>query len=166
MSQPAPSADRSADRSADHRHRLVAAAYVILRRDDDVLLQLRRGTGYMDEHWAVLAGHLERGESAFEAAARESFEEAGVVVETADLRPLTTLHRYQPDGPALEQRCDFFFEARRWAGAPRLMEPARCADVRWFALDALPDPVVPHEHVVLDHLRAGRPVPSVIALST
>ena len=29
------------------------------------------------------------------------------------------------------------------------MEPAKAADLEWFPLDALPDPVVPHELQVL-----------------
>ena len=128
---------------------LVAAAYVVLQRGDEVLLQLRRGTGYMDEHWAVLAGHLEPGETITAAAVREVAEESGVVVDEADLEPLTTLHRFIPVGPPIDQRADFFFRARRWAGEPTPLEPDRCADMRWFPLDALPDPVVPHEHAVL-----------------
>ena len=35
------------------------------------------------------------------------------------------------------------------------MEAAKCADLRWFPLDSLPDPVVPHELTVLEALRAG-----------
>lgn len=43
---------------------LVPAAYVILRRDEHVLLQLRMNTGYMDGYWATAAaGHVEAGES-------------------------------------------------------------------------------------------------------
>ena len=43
---------------------VVPAAYVFLLRDGasgvEVLLQLRRNTGYMDEHWAAAAaGHVE-----------------------------------------------------------------------------------------------------------
>ena len=37
---------------------------------DEVLLQLRQNTGYMDDHWAAAAaGHVERGETAYDAAA-------------------------------------------------------------------------------------------------
>lgn len=143
---------------------LVAAAYVVLQRDDQVLLQLRRGTGYMDEHWALLAGHLERGETITAAAVREVAEESGVVVDEADLEPLTTLHRFIPDGPPIEQRCDMFFRVRRWAGRPAPLEPDRCAEMRWFALDALPDPVVPHELAVLTHLAGGGLPPAIWAL--
>ena len=48
---------------------------IFVRRQDgrdQVLLQLRDGTGYMADHWAAgAAGHIERGESVF-AAAREA----------------------------------------------------------------------------------------------
>ena len=143
---------------------LVAAAYVVLQRGDEVLLQLRRGTGYMDEHWAVLAGHLERGETITAAAVREAAEESGVVLEEAGLEPLTTLHRFIPDGPQIEQRCDFFFRARRWTGDPTPLEPDRCADMRWFPLAALPEPVVPHELTVLRSLADGELPPAIVAL--
>jgi len=143
---------------------LVAAAYVILQRDDQVLLQLRRGTGYMDEHWAVLAGHLERGETIVAAAVREAAEESGVVVDPADLEPLTTLHRFIPDGPPIEQRCDMFFRARRWSGEPTPLEQDRCAEMRWFPLGALPTPVVPHELAVLRYLADGRTPPAIVAM--
>lgn len=143
---------------------LVAAAYVVLQRGDEVLLQLRRGTGYMDEHWAVLAGHLEPGETITAAATREAAEESGVVVEEADLEPLTTLHRFIPGGPPIEQRADFFFRARRWSGTPQPLEADRCADMRWFRLDALPTPVVPHELTVLRTLADGGLPPAVVAM--
>lgn len=148
---------------------LVAAAYVVLqrrdpRRGDEVLLQLRRGTGYMDEHWAVLAGHLEPGETITAAAVREAAEESGVVVAETDLEPLTTLHRFIPGGPPIEQRVDFFFRAHRWAGEPAPLEVDRCAEMRWFALDALPTPVVPHELAVLRALAGGGLPPSIVAM--
>ena len=41
----------------------------------------------------------------------------------------------------------------RGAGEPRIVEPDKCAELRWCPLDALPDPVVPHERIVLDGLR-------------
>jgi len=146
-----------------HRTLLVAASYVVLLRDDEVLLQLREGTGYMDGRWALLAGHVDPGESVHEAAAREALEEAGVVLDVADLEPLTALHRFERTGPAVEQRLDAFFVARRWQGEPTRREPDKNADMRWFPLRALPD-VVPHERLVLDALAAGDPLPAVLSL--
>jgi 8-oxo-dGTP diphosphatase len=142
------------------RFRVVPAAYVVLRRShqgrEQLLLQLRDGTGFMDGHWAAAAaGHVEAGESVFDAAVREAAEELGIVVERRDLVPLCVLHRTSaPHGP-VDERVDFFFECRQWAGEPSRRETDRSADLRWFDLDALPEPVVPHELQVLTGLRAG-----------
>ncbi len=161
-------------RADDHlagRSLLVAASYVVLRRPgtgtdapDEVLLQLRSGTGYNDGHWGLLAGHVDPGESVHEAAVREAGEEAGVVVDPEALRPLTTIHRFERGGPQVEQRIDVFFEVTRWTGEAALVEPDKAAAMGWYPLDALPDPAVPHERVVLDLLAAGAPVPAVLSL--
>ncbi len=44
-----------------------------------------------------------------------------------------------------------------------MREPHRTADMGWFALDALPEPVVPHELEVLRALAAGQ-VPAILAI--
>jgi 8-oxo-dGTP pyrophosphatase MutT (NUDIX family) len=139
---------------------LVPASYVLLRRTEDgverVLLQLRRGTGYMDGHWAVsAAGHVEAGENAVSAAVREAAEELGVVLDAADLVPLCAMHRTAGRTEPGEERVDFFFECRRWTGEPQRVEADKAAEFRWFDLAALPDPVVPHELRVLSGLRRG-----------
>lgn len=136
------------------RFQLVPAAYVYLRRESEVLLQLRQNTGFMDGHWAAaIAGHVEAGESVTAAAVREAAEEVGVDVPASALTPLTTLHRTDGSGDPVEQRVDFFHECRFWIGEPEIREPTKCADLRWFRLDDLPDPMPPHERFVLEHLR-------------
>jgi 8-oxo-dGTP diphosphatase len=119
------------------RFTVVPASYVYLLRDGtsglEVLLQLRQNTGYLDDHWAAAAaGHVERGETAYDAAHREALEELGVT--ELDL---------------------MFFTACSWAGEPRIVEPEKAAALQWCALDDLPDPVVPHERTVLEALRTG-----------
>lgn len=143
------------------RFRVVPAAYVVLRRGDEVLLLLRANTGYMDGYWAVPAGHVEKDESVLEAAVREAREEAGVEIDPADLVPVTAMHRTGGNGDPIDERVDFFFTASKWAGEPRLMEPEKADGLDWFALDKLPDPVVPHEARVLAALSDGS-VPPVI----
>ncbi|MFI2363460.1 NUDIX domain-containing protein [Promicromonospora sp. NPDC019610] len=143
----------------DHdRFALVPAAYLYFRREGQVLLQLRQGTGYRDGHWAcAAAGHVEEGESVVETAVREAREELGVEVATEDVRPLTVLHRGEPGGPAIEQRVDFMFEVTRWTGTPSIQETDKAADLAWFLFVGLPDPVVPHELAVLRAVHdAGR----------
>lgn len=136
---------------------VVPAAYVFLLREGatgtEVLLQLRRNTGYMDDHWAAAAaGHVERGETAYVAARREAAEELGL--DDVDLRFELTMQRTQ-SGEPIDERVDFFFTARSWSGEPRVVEPEKCAGLQWFPLAALPDPVVPHEALALAALGTG-----------
>ncbi len=101
-----------------------------------MLLQLRQNTGYMDDHWAAAAaGHVERGETAYDAAHREALEEIGV--EGLALEFVTSMQRTQHADP-IDERIDFFFTARAWTGEPRIVEPAKCAALDWFPLAALP----------------------------
>lgn len=145
------------------RFSVVPAAYVLLRRADTVLLQLRRNTGYRDGHWAsAAAGHVERGESVVAAACREADEELGVAIAPTALVPLTAMHRTHANGRPIDERVDFFFTCTNWTGEPEVREPAKTGGLRWCALDALPTPLVPHERWVLHALRAG----SVPAITT
>lgn len=142
------------------RFQVVPAAYVLLRRGSEVLLQLRRGTGYMDGHWAcAAAGHVEAGESVFDAAIREAAEELAITIDPADLEPLTGMHRTGRNGLPIDERVDWFFACSRWTGTPSLTEPDKAAELRWFDLGSLPEPVVPHEEFVLEGLRAGTLAP-------
>ena len=136
---------------------VVPASYVFLLRgegdDTEVLLQLRTNTGYMDDHWAAAAaGHVERGETAVDAARREALEEVGVT--DLDLTFVTAMQRTRHELP-IDERIDFFFTARSWTGEPRILEAAKAAELRWCRLADLPDPVVPHERAVLEGLRTG-----------
>ncbi len=135
---------------------MIAVAYVVFRRGGRVLLQQRAGTGFLDGYWgAGAAGHVEPGESVHQAACREAFEELGILLRLEDLDPLTVLHR-APD------RVDFFFQCTSWDGEPRLMEAHKAADLRWFDVEDLPAPVVPHELHVFQRLGGG--LPGIISL--
>jgi 8-oxo-dGTP pyrophosphatase MutT (NUDIX family) len=144
------------------RFRVVPASYVFLLRPgtgpdgaDEVLLQLRQNTGFMDGHWAAAAaGHVERGETAYDAAHREAREEIGV--DGLELEFVTAMQRTRRADP-IDERIDFFFTARSWRGEPRIVEPTKAAALGWYPLDRLPDPVVPHELRVLTRLGVGVP---------
>lgn len=142
------------------RFQVVPAVYVALLRDGDdgpeVLLQRRRGTGFMDDRWAHgAAGHVELGESVLQAAVREAAEELGVRVEEADLVHVATLHRTVAVHQPSEERLDVFTATRTWSGEPAALETERSAGLGWWRLDSLPDDVVPHERQALEALAAG-----------
>jgi 8-oxo-dGTP diphosphatase len=71
------------------------------------------------------------------------------------------MQRTQADHAPIDERVDYFFTATAWRGEPRIVEPEKAADLRWFDLDAPPEPVVPHELQVLETLRAGSTPPVV-----
>ncbi len=136
------------------RFALVPASYVYLLREGsggtEVLLQLRQGTPYMDGHWAAAAaGHVERGETAYDAAHREAAEELGV--NEVALEFAFTMQRSQ-HAEAIDERVDWFFTAWSWSGEPRIVEPEKAGAIRWCPLDDLPEPMVPHEAYALAHL--------------
>lgn len=130
---------------------VVPAAYVFLlrrgERGDEVLLQYRQNTGFMDRHWAAAAaGHVEKGETAYDAARREALEELGIT--DLELHFELSMQR-TGGGEPIDERIDFFFSCRRWSGEARNLEPHKSGGLRWAPLDDLPEPVVPHELVAL-----------------
>ena len=143
---------------------LVPAAYVVFRRERQVLLQLRQNTGFMDGHWAcAAAGHVEAGESVLAAAVREAAEETGV-----RLGPRTWCRWPPCTAPTAGTRrapsaWTSSSTASRWSGEPGIMEPEKCAAIEWFDLDGLPDPMPEHERYVLENLAAGT-LPAIASL--
>ena len=60
------------------------AASVVLWRGEEILVMKRAG-GFSAGGWFIPGGHVEQGERPVESAARELFEEAGIVIEPDDL---------------------------------------------------------------------------------
>lgn len=140
-----------------NRFSVVPASYVFLRHDQSVLLQLRQNTGYMDACWtAGAAGHIELGETAQAAAVREAREELGVDLPPEAVSPITVMQRTDGTANPMEQRVDWFFVCDAWEGVPRILEPAKCAELSWFDLGDLPEQIPAYERLVLDALREGQ----------
>jgi 8-oxo-dGTP diphosphatase len=107
--------------------------YLVLRRTDEVLLLLRKNTGYCDGHYSLVAGHVEDGESATIAMVREAYEEAGIHVEPSRLKAVHAMHRVTN-----RSNIDLFFECDEWQGSPINREPEKCAALEYFPLQQLP----------------------------
>ncbi|MFD0361764.1 NUDIX domain-containing protein [Nocardia sp. GCM10030253] len=116
--------------------RHVVDVHVLLIRADQLLLSKRRSDDEFDGLWHLPAGKLEAGESVAAAAVREAHEEIGIVIDPADLRLFHTAHVISS---GREARLGLFFEVARWTGDPTNREPDKSYELRWFALDALPE---------------------------
>ncbi|MGW3561893.1 NUDIX hydrolase, partial [Streptomyces sp. NPDC000963] len=111
-------------------------------------------SAYAGRTWHALAGHLEA-EAATAGLAREAYEEAGLVIDPADLELVHTVHTV--DRPGARPRIQLFFRPRRWEGTPEVREPDRCLGWEWFSVEDLPEPIVPYTRVAIEGIRTGRP---------
>lgn len=130
--------------AAKTRNQVIPAVFLILRKEDKVLLQRRFNTGFQDGQYTFPSGHVEINETPLAAACREAKEEAGVDIKPENIIFEQVLYRrsFNLTGngfdPSKTERVDFFFSADKWEGEPKITEPEKCDDLRWFSLSVLP----------------------------
>lgn len=102
-------------------------------RGPEVLLG-RKKRGFGLGKVVGLGGHLEPGETAAEAAARELFEEAGVRLVPSAVQPAGTIDFRFPAMPEWDMEC-VMFTCTDWSG-----EVAESDEIvpAWYPVDALP----------------------------
>lgn len=133
------------------RFRLIPAVHLFFVREERILLLRRYNTGYEDGNYSVVAGHLDGGEEVWQAAAREAFEEAGVIIRREDVETVGVMHRLSND-----ERVDFFVHVKAWEGELVNREPDKCDELAWFPLDQLPANTIPYVARAIVNYREGR----------
>ena len=136
---------------AGERFVVPVAVHLFLVRGEEVLLLRRAHTGYEDGKYSVIAGHLDGGETVVAAAVREALEEAGVVLDPAEVRVVGVMHRRAND-----ERVDFFVVAEAWSGEIANCEPHKCDALDWFPFEDLPGNTIPYVRRAIENWRAGR----------
>lgn len=127
------------------------ASYIIFRKDSKIACLLRSNTKWMDNHYGLVAGKVEKNESAVDGAIREAKEEAGVDIKPADLKPVLTAHRHADDTDWI----DLVFEAQAWSGELHNAEPHMHSDLTWLDPDSLPENMVPSVRYYIEQVQAG-----------
>ena len=137
------------------RPKVIPTAYLVLIKDNKILLSRRYNTGFQDGKYSLPAGHLGGDEETLaQAIVREGREEIGVKIDSADLALVHVMHRKQTE-PTNERRINLFFRACKWQGEPRIMEPNKCDDLQWFDYDSLPNNTVPYVRQAIECFRNG-----------
>lgn len=135
------------------RHPFHVAVHAFFIQENQVLLLQRANSGYMDDYWSVPAGHVDGGETIWEAMQREIEEETNILI-AEPLKPVHVMHRIKET--ETEERIDYFFKVTAWHGTPCNNEPEKCADLRWFKTSELPEDMVPYVRFGLEQVLEGK----------
>ncbi|MEU6346479.1 NUDIX domain-containing protein [Streptomyces sp. NPDC046977] len=120
-----------------------------------VLLGLRHPESkYAGDTWHYLAGRCEQ-ESALACLVREAWEEAGLVIDPANVDLVHVVHVV--DAPGSMPLMQLVFRARRWEGTPEVREPDKCLTWRWWPRHELPDRIVSYTRTAITAISEGLP---------
>lgn len=131
----------------------VGAVYLLLIKDNKILLQRRFQTGYCDGNYGIPSGHLDGGESAKEGCVREVKEEIGITIQAENLEVVHVLHHKTER----DERFELFLTVSSYEGEITNCEPNKCDDLAWYDLDGLPENMVGPVKWVIEQYKKGVP---------
>ena len=130
-----------------------SAVHMIITKDNKILLQKRKGSKLWPGYYALPAGHIDEGETQFDALIREAQEELGINIDPKNiLNSYVVLRRnfFEIDGKQLEPYIDYYFDIEKFEGVPKIMEEDKCDELIWADVDNLPEPFINYEGVFLE----------------
>jgi 8-oxo-dGTP pyrophosphatase MutT (NUDIX family) len=104
---------------------------ILYNKGEILLLRQRRSNG---GKYTFVGGTIESGEFAKQTLVREAFEEAGIIINPADLRLAHVLHKKYKSG----SRIILYFKTAKWEGVLRNREPHKFVEASFYPLDELP----------------------------
>lgn len=138
--------------------KLFSAAFLIVKDEHGrILIERRQSTGYMDGKLQPPAGHLDGGEPATAALAREMMEELGITINPEDLEFKHVEHKPMQDEDPMEY-INLFFACKKWQGQIKINEPKKCSEQLWLTPEEFinhPD-AIPYVAKVIKLIEAGQ----------
>jgi 8-oxo-dGTP diphosphatase len=124
------------------------ARLILYYKGKILLLKQTRPNG---GNYSLVGGTVEPGETARQSLIRESFEEAGIILQEKDLRLVHVLHKAKKG----QQRVILYFKAYRWEGKLKARETHKFHEAEWFDLDHLPKNLTQTVRKILEEYRHG-----------
>ena len=87
--------------------------------------------------WAAPGGHLDTDEMPAHCAARELREETGIIIPQKNFHIIGVTYDAYPRNPYVT----LHYRVNDVTATPKLREPDKCDEWRWFALKELPQPL-------------------------
>jgi len=103
-------------------------------------------------NYSLVGGTVETFEFAKETLIRESYEEAGIVLDAAALELVHVLHKRA----SYQHRIVMYFKARYWAGEAASKELKKFSSAEWCDVNRLPHNLTPTVRQVLKAYRANQ----------
>ncbi len=120
----------------------IGETILVLKKSGKVFLGRRQNTGYHDGEFGLIAGHLEKNETAKEGIIREAKEKANIKINSKDLKLIHILHRISDTDHSV--RIGFFWACSKWQGELQIAEPDKCDEIGWFSFDKIPNNTLPY----------------------
>ena len=136
----------------ENRFKTLASVHILFMKDDEILLLLRKNIS-SDGLYSVVAGHLDGGETITQAMIREAKEEAGVDIVPNDINVGTVCHSYTERNN--KEFIQFYAVCKKWTGEIVNNEPDKCAELKFFPLNNLPENMVPYIRDGIEKTLAG-----------
>ena len=115
----------------------------------EILLALRKNTGFCDGEYELPGGHVEANEDLLDAMIRESKEELNIELKREDLKIEHILHHYKGN------RIKFLISAKKYEGTLQVGEPDKCEKLGWFDIKKLPNNTEKRARRVLEEIQNG-----------
>jgi mutator protein MutT len=110
-----------------NRLKVKIASYLILLKENKILMTRRFNTGWSDGMYSLPSGHIDLGEFPLETIVREAKEEVNVQIHP-NTTELVHIH-FQKD-----TYVDFYFRTQEWQGEIKINEPDKCDKIVWIEL--------------------------------
>lgn len=140
-------------KKAGKDHVGVGGGILILNKKGEALL-MKRGKKASNEvgYWTQPGGTIEFGEKAIEGLRREIKEELDVTIDIWGYLPHVD-HIIKKEN---QHWIAIIYLAKIKSGTPKILEPHKCDEIRWFSLKKLPKKLTKSTSEPIKHYLAGK----------